>query len=481
MGALISGAVHALRCPEEANLRAPESVVAVHTSYIAAGAELIETNTFGANRRKLARVLLEDAFEEINSAGVRLAREAERSPAATCSSPARSVRSASSRCSTWRSTARATRSRRRCSRAAASTCSWSRRSSTSTSSSSPSRPCASVSSLPIVALLTFDDEAEVTGGVEPRTRCRAARRTRRRRDRDEPRRRADTSRCGRSRGMRDAGRPARRAAEHRPREPRRRTGRLPPLDAGLLRRVRRPGGRARRADRRRLLRHDARPDRGDPRSVRDRPRTRRRCSRSTSRARRLAAGRRAARRRSPGRSASSEWVVCVELDPPKGGSLDGLVEVARTMPGVRRGRLRRRERQPDGAGADERADDVGDAPARGRDRDDPPRHAARHDGDGARGRLLGAHADGRAQRARRDGRPAARRRLPRLARRVRGRLDRARPADLRPEPGRGLRRQGRSTRRPRSSSAWPSTRPPTTSSSSSSGSDGRSTRARSSR
>ncbi len=75
-GALISEAVHGLRCPEEANLRAPESVVAVHTSYIAAGAELIETNTFGANRRKLARVLLDDSFEEINSAGVRLAREA---------------------------------------------------------------------------------------------------------------------------------------------------------------------------------------------------------------------------------------------------------------------------------------------------------------------------------------------------------------------------------------------------------------------
>jgi methionine synthase / methylenetetrahydrofolate reductase (NADH) len=76
MGALVSGAVAGLRCPEEANLRAPESVVAVHTSYIAAGSELIETNTFGANRRKLARVLLDDRFEEINSAGVRLAREA---------------------------------------------------------------------------------------------------------------------------------------------------------------------------------------------------------------------------------------------------------------------------------------------------------------------------------------------------------------------------------------------------------------------
>ena len=76
MGAVLSGAVPGLRCPEEANLRAPESVIAVHTGYIAAGAELIETNTFGANRRKLARVLLDESFQELNSAGVRLAREA---------------------------------------------------------------------------------------------------------------------------------------------------------------------------------------------------------------------------------------------------------------------------------------------------------------------------------------------------------------------------------------------------------------------
>jgi homocysteine S-methyltransferase len=76
MGAVLSGAVPGLRCPEEANLRAPESVVAVHTSYIAAGAELIETNTFGATRPKLARLLLDGDHERIVSAGVRLAREA---------------------------------------------------------------------------------------------------------------------------------------------------------------------------------------------------------------------------------------------------------------------------------------------------------------------------------------------------------------------------------------------------------------------
>jgi methionine synthase / methylenetetrahydrofolate reductase(NADPH) len=76
MGALISAAVPRLRCPEEANIRAPESVVSVHVGYINAGAELIETNTFGANRPKLAQHFLEDEFERVNSTAVRLAREA---------------------------------------------------------------------------------------------------------------------------------------------------------------------------------------------------------------------------------------------------------------------------------------------------------------------------------------------------------------------------------------------------------------------
>jgi homocysteine S-methyltransferase len=76
MGAVIASAVPRLRCPEEANLRAPESVVDVHLGYIRAGAELIETNTFGANRAKLSERFLEDELEAINAAGVRLAREA---------------------------------------------------------------------------------------------------------------------------------------------------------------------------------------------------------------------------------------------------------------------------------------------------------------------------------------------------------------------------------------------------------------------
>ena len=76
MGALISSAVPRLRCPEEANLRAPESVLSLHLGFIRAGAEIIETNTFGANRRKLSEHYLEDDLVVINEAAVKLARDA---------------------------------------------------------------------------------------------------------------------------------------------------------------------------------------------------------------------------------------------------------------------------------------------------------------------------------------------------------------------------------------------------------------------
>ncbi|MGH3007449.1 MAG: bifunctional homocysteine S-methyltransferase/methylenetetrahydrofolate reductase [Gaiellaceae bacterium] len=75
-GALLTTAVPRLRCPEEANLRAPEAVIGVHQGFIRAGAELIETNTFGANRRKLSAQFLDDRLEEIVERGVKLAREA---------------------------------------------------------------------------------------------------------------------------------------------------------------------------------------------------------------------------------------------------------------------------------------------------------------------------------------------------------------------------------------------------------------------
>ncbi|MFO7573245.1 MAG: bifunctional homocysteine S-methyltransferase/methylenetetrahydrofolate reductase [Gaiellaceae bacterium] len=76
MGTLVSSAVPRLRCPEEANLRAPETVLSLHLGFIRAGAELIETNTFGANRRKLADHYLEDEVGAINEAAVKIARDA---------------------------------------------------------------------------------------------------------------------------------------------------------------------------------------------------------------------------------------------------------------------------------------------------------------------------------------------------------------------------------------------------------------------
>jgi methionine synthase / methylenetetrahydrofolate reductase(NADPH) len=75
-GALLSAAVPRLRCPEEANIKAPEAVISVHAGFIRAGAELIEANTFGANRRKLSAQFLDDRLEEIVERGVKLAREA---------------------------------------------------------------------------------------------------------------------------------------------------------------------------------------------------------------------------------------------------------------------------------------------------------------------------------------------------------------------------------------------------------------------
>ncbi|HEU5264063.1 MAG TPA: homocysteine S-methyltransferase family protein, partial [Gaiellaceae bacterium] len=76
IGTLISSAVSRLRCPEEANIRAPESVLSLHLGFIRAGAELIETNTFGANRRRLAEHFLEDDVAAINEAAVKIARDA---------------------------------------------------------------------------------------------------------------------------------------------------------------------------------------------------------------------------------------------------------------------------------------------------------------------------------------------------------------------------------------------------------------------
>ncbi len=64
------------RCYDELNLSDPGMVLAIHEEYLQAGAEIIESNTFGANRFRLARHGLAGKMAEINAAGVRLARQA---------------------------------------------------------------------------------------------------------------------------------------------------------------------------------------------------------------------------------------------------------------------------------------------------------------------------------------------------------------------------------------------------------------------
>jgi 5-methyltetrahydrofolate--homocysteine methyltransferase len=63
------------QAPEELNLTMPDVVAGVHREYLAAGAEIIVTNTFGGNREKLSHYGLEDRLAEINAKGVAIARE----------------------------------------------------------------------------------------------------------------------------------------------------------------------------------------------------------------------------------------------------------------------------------------------------------------------------------------------------------------------------------------------------------------------
>lgn len=61
--------------PERLNVEQPELIARVHRSFVEAGSDLILTNTFGGNRRRLALHHLEDRVEEFNGAGVRIARQ----------------------------------------------------------------------------------------------------------------------------------------------------------------------------------------------------------------------------------------------------------------------------------------------------------------------------------------------------------------------------------------------------------------------
>lgn len=73
---LYSKGVFINRCYDELNVREPDLVREIHRAYVKAGAELLETNSFGANEVKLTEYGLEKQVLELNAAAARLAREA---------------------------------------------------------------------------------------------------------------------------------------------------------------------------------------------------------------------------------------------------------------------------------------------------------------------------------------------------------------------------------------------------------------------
>ncbi|MGC2478958.1 MAG: homocysteine S-methyltransferase family protein, partial [Candidatus Sulfotelmatobacter sp.] len=80
MGTLLyANGVFINRCYDELNLSQPDLIRGIHHDYLQAGAEIIETNTFGANAFRLARHSIAGKVSEINRAGARLAREAAKS------------------------------------------------------------------------------------------------------------------------------------------------------------------------------------------------------------------------------------------------------------------------------------------------------------------------------------------------------------------------------------------------------------------
>src|SRR6266403_617540 len=76
MGSLLHETLGPQRCMDELNATRAEAVFRIHMAYLEAGAHIIETNTFGANRNKLSAFGLEDRVAEFNHRGVKVAREA---------------------------------------------------------------------------------------------------------------------------------------------------------------------------------------------------------------------------------------------------------------------------------------------------------------------------------------------------------------------------------------------------------------------
>jgi methionine synthase / methylenetetrahydrofolate reductase(NADPH) len=80
MGTLLySKGIFINRCYDELNLSQPDLIRGIHHEYLQAGAEIIESNTFGANSFRLGRHSLADKVRDVNRMGARLAREAAKS------------------------------------------------------------------------------------------------------------------------------------------------------------------------------------------------------------------------------------------------------------------------------------------------------------------------------------------------------------------------------------------------------------------
>ena len=80
MGTLLySKGIFINRCYDELNLSQPDLILGIHQDYLHAGAEVIETNTFGGNSFRLSRHGCADKVRDINLAGARIAREAAKS------------------------------------------------------------------------------------------------------------------------------------------------------------------------------------------------------------------------------------------------------------------------------------------------------------------------------------------------------------------------------------------------------------------
>src|SRR2546430_17664400 len=77
MGTLLySKGIFINRCYDELNVSQPDLIRGIHHEYLQAGAEVIETNTFGGNAVRLERHVLQDKVRDINFHGARLAKKA---------------------------------------------------------------------------------------------------------------------------------------------------------------------------------------------------------------------------------------------------------------------------------------------------------------------------------------------------------------------------------------------------------------------